>query len=114
MHILKSFKFALEGIKEAFKTEKNMRVHFIIATIVLILAFVLKFSWVELAILTLTIGLVLDLELVNTSLEEIVNIVSPQIQEKAKVAKDVAAAAVLISAIVAILVACFLYLAKIF
>jgi diacylglycerol kinase (ATP) len=114
MHILKSFKFALEGIKEAFKTEKNMRVHFIIATIVLILAFVLKFSWVELAILTLTIGLVLALELVNTSLEEIVNIVSPQIQEKAKVAKDVAAAAVLISAIVAILVACFLYLAKIF
>jgi len=114
MNIVKSFKFAFAGIKEAFESEKNMKIHISIAIAVLICALVLKFSAVEFAILILTIGFVLALELINTSLEEIVNIVSPEIQPKAKIAKDLAAAGVLVSAIVAVLIGVFLFLPKIF
>ena len=112
--MINSFRFAFSGLKEAFKTEKNMRVHFLLAVLAIILAFILNFSALEWAILTITIGFVLAMEFLNTSLEEIVNIVSPKIQEKARVAKDVAAAAVFISAAVAVFEAYFLFLPKIF
>ena len=112
-HIVKSFKFAADGIKEAFQSERNMKVHFLLMISVIILGLVLKLSLVEWAILIITIGLVLISEFINTSLEEIVNIVSLEIQEKAKIAKDVAAAGVLVSAIVSILVGIFLFLPKI-
>ncbi|PIZ47085.1 hypothetical protein COY29_05695, partial [Candidatus Woesebacteria bacterium CG_4_10_14_0_2_um_filter_39_14] len=69
---------------------------------------------VEWAILTITIGLVLISEFINTSLEQIVDLVSPEKQEKAKIAKDVAAAGVLVSAIVAVLIGALLFLPKFF
>lgn len=112
MKLTKSFKFAFAGIKEAFRTEKNMRIHFCLAALAIILAFILNFSSSEWAILIITIGFVLAMEFINTSLEEIVNIVSPEVQEKAKIAKDVAASAVLISTLVAILVGVFLFVPK--
>lgn len=90
-----------------------MRVHVILVLAAIILGFILKLSLIEWAVLTITIGLVLILEFINTSLEQIVDIVSPEIQEKAKIAKDVAAAGVLVSAIVAILIGAFLFLPKI-
>jgi len=114
MKIIKSFKFAFAGIKEAMRSVKNMLIHFVLAGLAIILALILNFFALELAILTITIGFVLAMEFVNTSLEEIVNIVSPEVQEKAKIAKDVAAAAVLVSALVAVLIACLLFLPKIF
>ena len=113
MHILKSFKYAFSGIKEAFKSEQNMRVHMLLMLFAVVLGFVLKLSLVEWAILTITIGLVLILEFINTSLEQIVDIVSPEIREKARIAKDVAAAGVLVSTIVAVLIGAFLFLPKI-
>jgi len=78
------------------------------------LGIVLKLSSVEWAILTITIGLVLISEFINTSLEQIVDLVSPEKQEKAKIAKDVAAAGVLVSAIVAVLIGALLFLPKFF
>lgn len=114
MKIIKSFKYALTGIKEAFKSEKNMKVHFALAFLAIILAIILNLSPAEWAILILTIGLVFVLELVNTSLEKIVDLVSPEIKEEARIAKDIAAAGVLVSAVVAILVGSFLFLPKIF
>ncbi|PIP57282.1 diacylglycerol kinase [Candidatus Woesebacteria bacterium CG07_land_8_20_14_0_80_44_9] len=114
MNIIKGFKFAFTGIKEAFKTEKNMKVHFLLAILATSSALFLNFSALEWVILAITIGFVFAMEFINTSLEQIVDIVSPQIQEKAQVAKDVAAAGVLVSAVVAILVGSFLFLPKIF
>jgi len=113
IHIVKSFKFAADGVKEAFQSERNMKVHSVLMFLAIILGFILKLSLIEWATLIITIGLVLILELINTSLEQIVDIVSPEKQEKARVAKDLAAAGVLISAIVSILVAAFLFLPKI-
>jgi diacylglycerol kinase len=110
---LGSFGYAIEGIKEAIKNEPNIRIHLIIGIMAAILAYFLKFSKTEWIILVFTISFVLILELINTALEAIVDIVSPQTQRKAKIAKDVAAAAVLISAILAIIVGAFLFLPKI-
>ncbi|MEK7061333.1 MAG: diacylglycerol kinase family protein [Patescibacteria group bacterium] len=112
IHIVKSFKYAIDGIKEAYISEKNMKVHFLLMILAIVLAVILKLSSVEWAILVVTIGLVLILEFINTSLEQIVDIVSPEKQEKAKIAKDVAAAGVLIAAIIAILVGIFLFVPK--
>lgn len=112
-HIVGSFKYAFSGIKEAFQTEKNMKVHFLLTVLAIIIGIILKLSSIEWAILTITIGLVLILEFINTSLEQIVDIVSPEKQERAKIAKDVAAAGVLVSATIAVFVACFLLLPKI-
>lgn len=114
MHIINSFKYAFSGVREAFQSEKNMMIHLIFMILAIILGFILKLSLVEWAILVVTIGLVLILEFINTSLEQIVDIVSPEKQEKAKIAKDVAAAGVLVSAIVAVLIGAFLFLPKIF
>ena len=109
----RSFGYAIEGIKTAIKEEPNIRIHLLIAAIVSFFAFLLKFNKTEWVILVFAISFVLILELINTALEAIVDIVSPQIQKRAKTAKDVAAAAVLISAILSIIVGLFLFLPKI-
>ena len=111
--VTKSFTFAFSGIKTAFEKEPNFKIHTIAATLALILASILGFSLIEWLILLLTIALVLIVELINTSVEALVNIVSPEIQEGARVAKDVLAASVLISAILATIVGVFLFLPKI-
>lgn len=112
IHIIRSFKYAIDGIKEAYVSERNMKVHFVLMILAIILGIILKLSSVEWAVLVITIGLVLILEFINTSLEQIVDIVSPEKQEKAKIAKDVAAAGVLIASIVAVLVGIFLFVPK--
>jgi undecaprenol kinase/diacylglycerol kinase (ATP) len=109
-----SFGYAFSGIRTALKKEPNIRIHLVLALLAIILAYFLKFSPVEWIILAFTISFVLILELINTTLETLVNIVSPEVREEARVAKDVSAAAVLISAILSVVVGAFLYLPKIF
>ena len=113
MKIVKSFSFALEGLKAAFKQEVNFKAHTIVALITVVAAFFLQFSNIEWLILLLTIALVVVLELINTSIEAVVNLVEPNIKDEAKVAKDVSAAAVMISAIASIVVGLLLFLPKI-
>lgn len=109
----KSFMYAFEGIRTALKEEPNFRIHFAISFVALILAYILKLTKVEWLILLTTIFLVLVLELINTTLEALVDIVSPETHPKAKIAKDVAAAAVLLSAIFAVIVGAVLFFPKI-
>jgi diacylglycerol kinase len=111
---LKSFSFAFDGIASALKQEPNFRIHIILGLIVLVAAYFLKFTSIEWLILILTIFFVLVLELINTTLEQLVDLVSPEVQPKAKIAKDVSAAAVLLSAIFSIIVGAILFLPKIF
>jgi len=110
---VKSFSFAFAGVKEAFKKEPNLRIHFSIAILALIFAFFLKFTVIEWVILFITIFFVLTLELINTSLESVVNLVSPEIKDEAKIAKDVSAAAVLFASIMSIVVGIALFVPKI-
>ena len=96
------FAVAFAGIVHAWRTQSSMKVHFVSGILVLGLAAISGFSPVEWAVLSLTIGLVIGLELVNTSMEAIVDLVSPEYSELAKIAKDTSAAAVLVAAITAL------------
>jgi len=108
----KSFLYAFEGFKTAAREEPNFRIHLSVALLALILAVVLAFSLIEWLVLLFTISLVLILELVNTSLEDIVNLVNPETHPLAKKAKDVMAAAVLLSAIISVIIGFVLFLPK--
>jgi len=109
---LLSFGYAFSGIKTALRNEPNIRIHLVLALLAGVLAFFLNFSPTEWIILAFTIAFVLILELINTTLETIVDIVSPELNEQAKLAKDVSAAAVFISALLAVIIGAFLYLPK--
>jgi undecaprenol kinase/diacylglycerol kinase (ATP) len=111
---LTSFGYAFSGLKTALKNEPNIRIHLLISLLAIILAFFLGFSPVEWIILAFTISFVLILELINTSLEALVNIVSPEIKEEARIAKDISAAAVFIGALLSLVVGAFLFLPKVF
>lgn len=108
-----SFRFALSGLSEALWNEPNFQIHTIVAITALIAAKLLNFAQLEWIILAFTIAFVLILELFNTAIEKIVDMVSPEIQESAKVAKDVSAAAVFISAILSIAIGLVLFLPKV-
>lgn len=108
--LLKSFGYAFEGVKSAFKSESNFRIHTLIAVTAILAAFYLGFTKLEWIILTFTIAFVLILEMINTSIEKIVDMVSPEVRHEAKVAKDVAAASVLISTVLSVIVGVALFL----
>lgn len=110
--LFKSFKFAFDGIKVGIERGRNFRIQVTLGVLASILAVILKFNPIEWTILIITIASVIILELMNTAIEAIVDMVSPQIQEKAKIAKDVAAASVLISSVASILIGIFLFLPK--
>lgn len=108
----KSFSYASSGIGAALKNEPNIRIHLVLSLLAIILGLVLRLSSNEWIILFFTIAFVLVLELINTTLEAIVDIVSPKRHPKAKLAKDVAAAAVFISAVLSLIVAGFIFVPK--
>lgn len=108
-----SFKYAGNGIKIAIKNEPNFRIHCTFAVMALFLALTMDFTTPEWLLLLFTISFVLIMELFNTALEAIVNLVSPEVRPNAKIAKDVSAGAVMLSAGVAVLVGIRLFLPKI-
>lgn len=111
--VFRSFKFAYEGLKEVVINEPNFKIHLIIGSGALVAGILLQLDTSEWLLLLFTICFVLILELFNTAIEKIVDLVSPELHPKAKIAKDVSAAAVLIAAFISILVAYFLFIPKI-
>jgi len=95
---LKSTNFAIEGILQGAKTQRHLRYHFFSAAIVLFLSFLLGVTRMEFVIISLAVMLVITAEMLNSAVEVVVDILSPEYSEKARVAKDIAAGAVLISA----------------
>jgi diacylglycerol kinase (ATP) len=95
---LRSANCAIEGILHAATTQRHLRYHFFSAAFVLLLSYVLGVSRTEFLILALSVIAVLLAEMFNTAIEVIVDIVSPEKTEKARIAKDIAAGAVLITA----------------
>lgn len=101
-----SFRYAWSGLMYAFQTQRNFRIHLLVGTVAIGLSVYLQLSRVEIAIIGLTIGAVLTMELLNTAIESVVDLTVRQTyHELAKIAKDCAAGAVLISALAAIIVA---------
>lgn len=101
-----SFTYAWAGVKYAFQTQRNFRIHVCVGTLAIGLSVVLDLTPIEVSIICLTIGAVLTMELLNTAIESVVDLtVKQSYHELAKIAKDCAAGAVLISSIAAILIA---------
>ena len=103
-NLVESFNSAIEGFIYVFRTQRNMRLHFIIGLAVILMGLFLNFSYLELIILCLTIAFVLFAEMFNTALEHTIDIVKEDFHPLARIVKDISAGAVLLSAIAAIIV----------
>lgn len=106
---INSFRYALNGIKIAIN-QRNLRIHITVAVLVVFAGFYLKISTVEWAIVCLITGLVISLELVNTAIESLVDLATSEYHILAKTAKDVAAGAVLVSAIASVFIGILIFL----
>jgi diacylglycerol kinase (ATP) len=102
--ILESFNFAFEGIIHVLRTQRNMRIHFLVAVAVLVAAVALGVSRIELIALMLSIAFVLIAEMINTAIEGAVDVSTTSFDPNAKLAKDIAAGAVLIATVNAVAV----------
>lgn len=111
-NVFQSFKYAFSGLKYGFINTKNLHIDLLFIIAVIICGFVFNICLVEWTILILCISLVVSLELVNTAIEEVVNLASPDVHPLAKASKDVAAGAVLLSAIMTAIIGIIIFLPK--
>jgi diacylglycerol kinase len=110
---LKSFKYAFNGLKILILEEHNARIHLFAAICVLIFGFLLKISAYEWIAVCFAIGLVITSEIINSAIENLADYVSPDKNETIKKVKDLSAAAVLFSSIIAVFVGIIVFLPKI-
>lgn len=96
-----SFKYAYEGLVAALKEEPNLKFHFLIGFLVLIISYVLRISRLEWIIVITMIGFVIAVELTNTAIEAVVDKFVESSHPGAKLAKDISAGAVLVTAVTA-------------
>ena len=101
---LRSFRFAYEGILYTLRSQKNMKFHFAASFLVFLLALYFELAKTELLFVLLAVTLILVTELINTAIEKTVDLAMPEQHPLAKIAKDVAAAAVLVASVFACIV----------
>ena len=111
---LKSFTFALNGLKVLILEEHNARIHLVAAILVIISGILLKISNAEWVAVTFSIGLVFALETINSAIENLADFVSPEKNDQIKKVKDLSAGAVLIGAIAALVNGLIIFIPKIF
>lgn len=97
--LLKSFGYAFEGVLHAIKNNRNLRIHFAAGLIVIAVSIFFHVTPFEMGILGIMILLVILSEMINTAIEEMVNLITQEHRKEAKIAKDVAAGMVLIAAV---------------
>ena len=102
--ILDSFNYAFEGLVHVLRTQRNMRVHFVAAAVVLVAALVVGVSKIELIALLVVIAFVLVAEMINTAVEASIDVATTEFDPMAKLAKDIAAGAVLLATLNAVAV----------
>ena len=108
--LYKSFGYAFEGIFAGIRKERNMKIHCAAAVLVVIAGAVLGISTTEWCICFLLFGLIMSLELVNTAVEAVVDLVTEEKKPLAKLAKDTAAGAVLFAAVISVIIGCIIFL----
>lgn len=99
---VRSVGYAVSGIVEAFRTQRNMRIHGVAALLAIAAGMTVSLNAVEWCVILITIALVIGLELVNTALEHAVDLASPERRPLARSAKDAAAGAVLVAALMSV------------
>jgi diacylglycerol kinase len=110
---LRSFAYAFNGLKILLKEEHNARLHLIAATVAVIAGVVLNISAMEWIAIVFATAFVITTEIINSSIENMADFISPEKHEKIKKIKDLAAAGVLISAVAALIVGMIIFLPKI-
>ena len=108
-----SFTYPIKGLKYAYRNEQNLAVDVGVSLLVLIAGVIFKLEKTEWLVVILTIGAVISLELINTAIEAVVDMVTEEYHPLAKVAKDTSAAAVFVIAIVAAIVGLIIFLPKV-
>lgn len=111
--LINSFKYAIQGILVSFKTEKNMKIHILIVILVILAGILLKISKLEWIICIILFSLVIAGELFNTTIETIVDMITLEKNEKAKIAKDISAGAVLVLSLGAAIIGFMIFIPKI-
>jgi diacylglycerol kinase (ATP) len=111
---IRSFSYAKAGAEHALRTQRNIWIHLLAALLVTAVALWLRVSLVELAILVVTITLVIVTEMVNTTIEVVVDHLSPEFREEAGIIKNVAAGAVLLAAVGAVIVGGLIFIPRLF
>lgn len=107
--IIMSFKFAFEGITYVLSTQNNMRIHVVVAFIALILSIILDVPQYQLLLVFFSIVFVMCMELINTAIEKTIDLMTTEYHPLAKIAKDVAAGAVLFAAIFAFIIGVYVF-----
>ena len=109
---IRSFGYAFKGIKAVFGNEANMNIHLIISILVIVCGFIFNISISEWMLCIICFGLVISLEMLNSAIENLVNLVSPEQNKIAGKIKDISAGAVLIAAICAAIVGLIIFVPK--
>lgn len=110
----KSFLYAFRGLVKTFKEEQNLRIQAIIGIIIMIAGFYFRIEPVEWSLLIFVIGLVIIMELANSAVERITDVLKPRIHNYVKEIKDITAAAVMISALVSVMIGLIIFVPRIF
>ncbi|WP_066049788.1 diacylglycerol kinase family protein [Robertmurraya korlensis] len=113
INVLYSFRHAVSGFSKALKEERNMKIHLFFTVAVVFLGFVLEVTKIEWILLLLLIGGVISLELINSSIENLVDLVTEEFHPLAKKAKDMAAAAVFFLSIVSVIIGLIIFIPKV-
>jgi len=106
----KSFLYAIRGLIKTFKEEQNLRIQSVAGIVVIFLGFYFKVSSIEWVILILIIGLVLLMELANSAVERVTDVLKPRINNYVKEIKDIMAAAVMLASIVAVVIGLIIFI----
>ena len=109
----KSLGYAISGIIQCIQKERNIKIHLVFMFLVIICGFHFQLSITEWLVCILLFGLVISLELVNTAIEAVVDLCTQEYHPLAKIAKDTAAGAVLISAIASVVIGLIIFVPKI-
>lgn len=111
--IANSFKYAFEGFISSLKTERNMKIHILITLLVIISGIIFKINITEWIICIILFGIVISAEMFNTAIETIVDMITNQKNNQAKLAKDISAGAVLIVSICSAIIGLIIFIPKI-
>jgi len=114
MKLLKSFGYAWNGLKVAVKEEPNLKIHLAIAVVVIAMGFYFHISTIEWTVLLILIGGVISLELLNSAIERLTDLVTKERLPLAGKVKDISAAAVLVASVIALLVGITIFTGYIF
>ncbi|WP_025719782.1 diacylglycerol kinase family protein [Paenibacillus sp. 1-18] len=104
-----TFRYAAEGVIYALRTQINMRIHVVVALLVIVAGLCLRISRLDWLFVCVAMALVIVAELINTAVEAAVDLISPDIHPLAKTAKDTAAGAVLLAAVFAVIIGIFVF-----